>query len=137
MLAALFLGWQVCIASSPISNELTHELDGVEITYAYQSGDRYQVRYTAQGVKYRYLSGEDPDEWWGPFPYKAFRVREEEYFLGWYEKGFGDQITHLVNLQSKTLYGSGIIVKKRPGKKDLVIEHFQRADIKKISRAVP
>ena len=41
----------------------------------------------------------------------------------------GDQITHLVDLKNKTLYGSGIIVKK-----DSVIEHFQKAKISEIRK---
>lgn len=110
--------------------ELTRELDGTEIIYSYADGSRYNVQYTAAGVKYRFLTGKAPGEWWGPFPYKAIKTPNGEYFLGWYEKGYGDQITHLVNLETKTLYGSGIIVKK-----DRVIEHFQAAKIEEIKRS--
>jgi hypothetical protein len=110
--------------------KLTSELNGVEITYSYSDGSRYHVKYTPKGVMYQYLSGEGPNDWWGPFPYKAFKTKNGEFFLGWYEKGFGDQITHLVNLENKTLYGSGIIVKDKK-----VIEHFQAAKIEKIVRS--
>ena len=108
---------------------LTNELNGVEIIYSYDDGSTYDVQYTAKGVKYRFLSGDAPTEWWGPFPYRAYKTKHGEYFLGWYEKGFGDQITHLVDLEGKALYGSGIIVKK-----NRVIEHFQKAKIEKIIR---
>ncbi len=107
---------------------LTHDLDGVEITYTYSDGGSYNVKYTPKGVLYRFLSGEAANDWWGPFPYKAYKTENGEYFLGWYEKGYGDQITHLVNLKTKTLYGSGIIVKK-----DRTIEHFQKAKIDKVT----
>lgn len=43
-----------------------------------------------------------------------------------------DQITQLVNLKTKTLYGSGIIAKK-----DRIIEHFQMAKIEKIVKGKP
>jgi hypothetical protein len=78
------------------------------------------------------LSGDAPEKWWGPFPYRAFRTKNGEYFLGWYEKGYGDQITQLVNLETKTLYGSGIIVRT-----DRTIEHFQSAKIEKIAGLKP
>lgn len=107
---------------------LSTDLNGVEITYTYSNGMSFNLKYTPQGVKYRYLSGESPNEWWGPFPYKAVQTPNGEYFLGWYEKGFGDSITQLVNFQTKTLYGSGIIVKD--GKAN---EHFQTAKIEKVS----
>lgn len=109
--------------------ELTKDLNGTEIVYSYADGSKYNVQYTPKGVKYRFLSGDAPEDWWGPFPYKAYKTNHGEYFLGWYEKGYGDQITQLVNLEAKTLYGSGIIVKK-----DAVIEHFQKAKIEKIIR---
>jgi len=118
-------------AASPES-ELTHELDGTDILYSYEDGSTYNVKYTTAGVMYRFVSGGAPESWWGPFPYRAFKTPEGAYFLGWYEKGYGDQITHLVDLKRKTLYGSGIIVKK-----DGVIEHFQKAHIDEIKRSVP
>ena len=107
----------------------TSDLDGLEITYTYSEGGSYNLKYTSKGVMYRYLSGDAPDEWWGPFPYKAFRTQNGEYFLGWYEKGYGDYITQLVNLKTMTLYGSGLIVKR-----DRTIEHFQIAKIEKLVR---
>lgn len=126
VLAALLLTAGVRAAAP---EPTTTELNGVQITYTYDNGGTYDVKYTAKGVMYRYVSGGSPEEWWGPFPYKAYKTKNGEYFLGWYEKGYGDQITHLVNLEDKTLYGSGIIVKK-----DRVIEHFQKAKIEKIIR---
>ncbi len=127
-----FVGFLFSLHLSAAEEKLTRELDGVEITYSYADGSTYNVKYTLQGVKYRFVSGEAPNEWWGPFPYKAYKTKNGEYFLGWYEKEFGDQITHLVDLEGKTLYGSDIIVKKNK-----VIEHFQSAKIDKIIRAEP
>jgi len=119
----------ICPFVNANDDKFTHELDGVEIIYSYSEGGKYNVKYTPKGVMYRYVSGDAPEEWWGPFPYKAYKTANGEYFLGWYEKGYGDQITHLVNLETKTLYGSGIIIKDKK-----VIEHFQKARIEKIIR---
>ncbi|MBY0372059.1 phenolic acid decarboxylase [bacterium] len=122
------LGILLLVSSMGQASEgLTAELNGKQLTYRYDNGGHYQIRYAEDGVRYRFLSGKAGDKWWGPFPYKAFKTTNGEYFLGWYEKGFGDQITQLVNLQNKTLYGSGIIVKKSG-----VVEHFERAQIEKI-----
>lgn len=107
---------------------VTHDLDGVQIAYTYENGMQFVLKYEAKGLSYQHRSGDAPEKWWGPFPYKAFKTNNGEYFLGWYEKGFGDQITQLVNLQTKTLYGSGIIVK---GKR--IIEHFEKAKIDTIT----
>jgi len=108
--------------------EQTRYLDGYQITYTYENGMSFELKYTPEGVLYRFLTGDSPEKWWGPFPYRAFKTSPNEFFLGWYEKGFGDQITQLVNLKEKTLYGSGIIIK---GKR--VVEHFEKATIDKVN----
>ena len=132
----LLLIWKDCfvaallamtVAFSALGDDFTTELNGVDITYQYSEGQQYNVRFSKEGIKYRYLSGEAPEEWWGPFPYRAFKTNYGQYFAGWYEKGYGDQITLLIDLKEKTLLGSGIIIKK-----DRVIEHFEKAKIIKI-----
>ncbi len=124
----LFFVFFVCSLLPATQNKVTTELNGVELIYTYSGGMSFRLKYTASGVMYQFLSGDSPSEWWGPFPYKAFKTDNGEFFLGWYEKGHGDQITQLVNLEKKILYGSGIIVKNKR-----VIEHFQNATIEKIS----
>lgn len=116
-------------SKNPVVGQQTRELDGLDITYAYAGGLKFRLRYTSEGILYQVLSKGAPEKWWGPFPYKAYKTVNGEYFVGWYEGGFGDQITQLVNLEAKTLYGSGIIVK---GKR--VLEHFDTAVIEKVSR---
>lgn len=130
ILAGLFLGSILSLSARAEVEPLSRDLDGVAITYTYSDGSKFNVQYTPKGIRYRFLSGESPDQWWGPFPYKAFKTKNSEYFVGWYEKGYGDSITQLVNLRTLTLYGSGIIVKKK-GK---VIEHFDKAKIEKIEK---
>ncbi|HEY3487228.1 MAG TPA: MoaF N-terminal domain-containing protein [Gammaproteobacteria bacterium] len=103
----------------------TRKLDGTEITYTYTGGRSYNVRYAREGVSYRYLSGSKPEKWWGPFPYQAFEVRADVFFLSWFEPGWGDYVTLLLDF-NKTLYGSAILEGKEV--------HFQGALIEKSER---
>lgn len=87
----------------------TRSLDGSEITYEYTSGRSYNVKFEPAGVSYRYLTGSKPEKWWGPFPYQAFEVRKNEYFASWFEAGYGDYVTLLINFDNRLLYGSAIL----------------------------
>ena len=91
------------------ATELTTDLHGTDITYHYSSGRQYNVKFTAGGASYRYLSGSKPNLWWGPFPYQAIQVEQEVYFLSWFEQGYGDYVTLLVNFNEKSIHGSAIL----------------------------
>jgi len=57
--ALLLLALLARPATAAISNEgTTRDLDGTEITYSYDNGSTYNVRYTPEGVMYRFVSGE-------------------------------------------------------------------------------
>ena len=105
--------------------EPTRLLNGTAITYHYTiSGRAYKVKFEEAGVSYRYLTGSKPDKWWGPFPYKAFETDENVYLAAWFEAGYADYVTLLINLNENTLYGSAIL-----GGKNV---HFHGAEIVKI-----
>lgn len=103
---------------------LTSELEGVEIKYQYSGGNKYNVKFENGTISYRFLTGSRPEKWWGPFAYQASKTENGEYFLSWYEKGYGDYVTLLLNTKTKTIWGSAIIIK---GDKSIV--HFQKASI--------
>ncbi len=88
---------------------LTRKLNGTNITYNYTSGRSYNVKFEKKGVSYRYLTGKKPGTWWGPFPYQAFEIENDVYFASWFEKGYGDYVTLLVNFNNNLLYGSAIL----------------------------
>jgi len=104
----------------------THKLDGKEITYLYTSGRSYHVKFEPKGVSYQYLTGSAPTKWWGAFPYTAFEVYQNVYMVSWYEKGYGDHVTLLIDFNQKILYGSALIVTKEKN-----ILHFHGAKILK------
>lgn len=112
-------GTPVAVAAE--SGETTRELNGSSITYLYSSGRSYAVRFEEAGVSYRYLTGSKPDAWWGPFPYEAMRVGPDVYFLAWFEKGYGDYVTLLVDFGRRFVFGSALIAGDEV--------HFHRAEL--------
>ena len=108
---------------------LTNELDGLVITYNYSGGNAYNLKFENGTISYRFLNGSKPEAWWGPFSYKATKIENGTYFLSWYEEGYGDHVTLLLNMSEKTIWGSALIISKT--KKHL---HFQKASISKINR---
>jgi phenolic acid decarboxylase len=104
----------------------TRALNGAAITYDYTSGRSYNVKFEEAGVSYRYLSGPKPGVWWGPFPYQAFEVEKNIYFASWFEAGYGDYVTLLINFNSGLLYGSAILSGKEV--------HFHGAKIREVKR---
>ncbi len=87
----------------------TEVLNGTNITYNYTSGRSYNVKFEQAGISYRYLTGSKPEKWWGPFPYKAFEVEKNIYLAAWFERGYGDYVTLLINFNNNLLYGSAIL----------------------------
>jgi len=85
------------------------KLNNTQITYQYTSGRSYHVKFEEAGVSYRYLTGSKPEKWWGPFPYKAFEVDAKVFMASWFEAGYGDYVTLLINFNNHLLYGSAII----------------------------
>jgi len=121
----LTLIFSTTVHSSELSS-LTQELNGTNITYNYTSGRSYNVKFDEEGVSYRYLTGSKPEKWWGPFPYQAFEVENNIYFASWFEEGYGDYVTLLININNSLLYGSAILSGKTV--------HFHGANIVKMSR---
>lgn len=107
----------------------TNELDGTYLTYKYSGGNAYNLKMEDGNLSYRFLSGSKPDAWWGPFPYKAVNTENGEYLIAWYEEGYGDYITLLVNMEGKYLYGSGVVYAKSGLK-----QHFEKALISILKR---
>lgn len=101
-----------CIPFFSFADELakeTQKLDGINISYQYTSGRAYHVKFEPEGISYQYLTGSKPSIWWGPFPYSAFEVQSNQYMASWFEKGYGDYVTLLINFNNNLLYGSAII----------------------------
>jgi len=115
------------VAMAGAETVLTDDLNGLSITYTYSGGRSYRVQFAEGGLSYRYLPGAKPEKWWGPFPYRAMLTDKGEYLVAWFEEGYGDCITLLFDLETKALYGSGVLARKAT--------HFQRVEISAVARA--
>ncbi|HED34789.1 MAG TPA: hypothetical protein ENJ08_11375 [Gammaproteobacteria bacterium] len=104
----------------------TRKLNGTNMTYNYTSGRSYNVKFEEKGVSYRYLTGSKPEIWWGPFPYRAFEIKNNEFYASWFEEGYGDYVTLLINFNNNLLYGSAILAGKKV--------HFHGAKIIDVNR---
>ena len=125
-LIGFFLVLSTSFVTTVTAEETTRELNGSQITYHYSSGRAYNVKFEEQGLSYRYLTGSKPDTWWGPFPYQAIKLTNEQYFLSWFEKGYGDYVTLLVNYKNNTVHGSAILRGEEV--------HFHAAELVKFER---
>lgn len=125
IIALVFFAFDSVVEASELSL-LTQELNSTNITYNYTSGRSYNVKFEEQGLSYRYLTGSKPEKWWGPFPYQAFKVENKVYLASWFEEGYGDYVTLLINFNNNLLYGSAILSGKKV--------HFHGAKIVKVNR---
>lgn len=114
-----------CANSEPnISHKLPKNLLGVEMHYQYSGGNEYAVKFEKEGISYQYRTGGSPDKWWGKFPYRYMKTENDEHFISWFEEGYGNYVTLLINYDKNILYGSAIIRGE--------IVHFQKSKISKI-----
>ena len=114
----LFMG---CQENASTNTAYPEKLIGVDLEYEYSGGNAYHVKIDEEGLSYRFLTGPKPNRWWGPFPYNHTTTDKNEELVSWFEKGYGDYVTLLINFDKKTLYGSAII------KGEIV--HFEKARI--------
>jgi phenolic acid decarboxylase len=108
--------------TSTQNRKYLEKLIGVDLEYQYSGGNAYHVKLEEEGLSYRFVSGPKPERWWGPFPYNHTTTEHGEQLVSWFEKGYGDYVTLLVNFDLEILYGSAII------KGEIV--HFEKARIK-------
>jgi phenolic acid decarboxylase len=97
------------------------KLVGVVTTYTYSEGNAYAVKFEEGGLSYQYRSGAAPEKWWGQFAYNHMITENNEHFVSWFEPGYGDYVTLLINFEKNIIYGSAIIKGKKV--------HFQKAKI--------
>ncbi|MCT4580376.1 MAG: hypothetical protein N4A35_03080 [Flavobacteriales bacterium] len=114
-----------CKNSSNQNNiKVPENLEGVEMHYTYSGGNEYAVKFEKGGMSYQYRTGGKPNKWWGKFPYNYMKTENNEHFVSWFEKGYGDYVTLLINYDQNILYGSAIIRGK--------MVHFQKAKIRQV-----
>jgi phenolic acid decarboxylase len=128
-IAAITLFLFSCENENVYIEESPASMNGTEMTYQYSEGNAYNLKFDNDSVSYRFLTGPKPEAWWGPFKYNASKKTNGEYFLSWYEHGYGDYITLLIEEDRKTLMGSGVYFKNNQP-----IIHFQKAIISEFTQ---
>ncbi len=126
VLSLIFIIFFMTLVQAQELVEPTQKLNGTEITYNYTSGRSYHVKFEKAGISYRYLTGSKPEKWWGPFPYKAFETDKNIFMTSWFEQGYGDHVTLLINFNNNLLYGSALIAGTET--------HFHGAKIVKVEK---
>jgi phenolic acid decarboxylase len=113
----------ILISCNPTNENLNlpDQLLGVEMSYQYSGGNEYTLKFEEAGLSYQYRTGSSPDRYWGPFEYNHMMTENDEHFVSWFEPGYGDYVTLLINFDTSVLYGSAIIAGKTI--------HFQKAKI--------
>jgi len=105
-----------------LNTDMPNKLNGMKIHYQYSGGNSYNIHYKNDSLCYQFLNGGRPNAWWGPFEYHHMMTDQNEHIVGWYENGYGDYITQIIDFEQNYLIGSGVIMP------DTII-HFQRAKI--------
>lgn len=106
--------------------EMPERLSGVMIQYTYSGGNEFAVKFENEGVSFQNRSGSSPDRWMGSFEYNHLITESNEHLVSWYEPDKGDYVTLLMNFETKTVYGSAIIVAAKH-------VHFQKGEISSIT----
>ncbi len=107
------------------AQEYCTKLIGTELTYLYTKGNSYHVKFDKKGAYYQFLNGSKPEKWWGPFECNVLEKENGEFVVAWYERGYGDYVTLIINYKEMFLYGSALINSKKG-----IITHLQKAIIK-------
>ena len=115
----------VCAARAEVFGELSNELDGISLTYHYESGREYDVVFTEGTISY--LRKDVPDrEWEHDHPYVARKIEEGLFLLMWGREERTEHITILIDLNKRRLFTSALL--------DGVDRHFDEAAIIKLSQ---
>lgn len=115
------------LACSTVQKDVDYpdKLEGLHIQYKYANDREYAVKLEEDALSYQYKSGVKPDKWWGKFPYHHAILDNKYHVIAWHEVDYDDYITLIINLEEKTLFGSGIIKGEEV--------HFQPAVISKMA----
>jgi undecaprenyl-diphosphatase len=122
-LAALLLVANVSAAES--TQGLTKELAGTELTYHYEGGRRYQVRFSADTISWLRLDVPGRS-WEGPVPYVARKIGPDRYFVNWRRPELTEFITVYYDFGEREMYTSALL--------EGGVRHFESARIVELKR---
>jgi hypothetical protein len=107
LVIAILLVPGVASAAEP-TQDLTKELSGTELTYHYEGGRRYQVRFTTDTISWLRL--DVPGRTWeGPVAYVARKVGPERFFVNWRRPELTEFITVYYDFGERVMYTSALL----------------------------
>jgi hypothetical protein len=112
-------------AHAEVSGPLTSELAGTELTYHYDGGRKYQVRFAADTISWLRL--DVPGRTWeSGTPYIARKISENLYYVNWHRPQRTEYITILFDFDKRVMYTSALLEGQE--------RHFESARIVELKR---
>lgn len=111
--------------ATPVNRELTRELAGTELTYHYEGGRRYQVRFTADSISWLRLDVPGRS-WEGPVAYVAHKLGPGRYFVNWQRPERSEFITVYYDFDQRVMHTSALLEGRD--------RHFESARIVELRR---
>lgn len=94
-------------APDQIGGEFTTELAGTTLEYQYSTGDRYRAQFGEHELQLTPLHGDGHGTF--PIAYRARRLRDGLYLVGWAAKPIGLHVTLAIDLAQRTINVSALM----------------------------
>ena len=112
-----------CLAE--VTGELSKDLAGTSLTYHYDSGRKYKVRFTADTMAYLRFDVPDRD-WVEGVPYIARKLDNGVYLINWHRPERVEYVTIVYDFNKRLMYTSALLEGKE--------RHFDSARIVELDR---
>jgi hypothetical protein len=110
---------------SEVGSVLTQELAGTTLTYHYEGGRRYDVRFSAETISWKRLDVPGR-EWESGTPYIARKISDNLFYVNWHRPERVEYITILFDFDKRVMYTSALLEGKE--------RHFESAKIVELKR---
>ncbi len=108
-----------------VTGELSKDLAGTSLTYHYEGGRKYKVRFTADAMSY--LRFDIPGrEWVEGVPYIARKLDNGIYLVNWHRPERVEYVTIVYDFNKRLMYTSALLEGKE--------RHFDTARIVELDR---
>jgi hypothetical protein len=121
----IVLGAMLCSAHAEVSGPLTKELAGTELTYHYDGGRKYHVRFAEDTISWLRLDVPGRS-WESGTPYIARKIGDNLYYVNWHRPERTEFITILFDFNKRVMYTSALLEGKD--------RHFESARIVELKR---
>lgn len=96
-------------ASNATANEDGHHLDGVSLTYYYQSGWGVSMAFTDGTLSYEWVAGPPTGAANADVPYRSRKVGPRAYLVSFHEPENANYVTLLLNFDQNVMAGTALL----------------------------